>query len=146
MTNYYNNIGIGVVALGSVISHSSELNISKVFLIFPFISHQNLLQHLGRKSTKISSIEKLIAEKIGFFSNFNSRYLSSLVLTINSLQYLNDTGYIRIDNGIVILIKPFEYKPSMGARAKKIFSAAENVSHILDINVDKLYLNLRVEI
>ncbi len=146
MTSYYNNIGIGVITIGSVLNQSKELPISKLFLIFPFLSHQKLLQHLGRKSTAISNIEKLVAEKLSFFSNFNKRYLSSLVLTVNALQYLNDTGYVKIVDGNVILTKPFNYETSMGSRAKKIFNASGNISHILEDSVEKLYLTLRIEI
>lgn len=144
--SYYNNISIGIVALGSVLNQRKELPISKLFLIFPLISHQKLLQHLGRKTTKIKSIEKLIAEKTSFFSNFNKRYNDSLALTFNALQYLNDTGYVDVVDGTVILAKPFEYHKNMGSRSNKIFNASENISLLLKERVDKLYLNLRVEL
>ena len=144
--SYYNNISIGVIALGAVLNQSKELSISKIFLIFPFISHQKLTQHLGRKTTKIKSSEKLIVEKTSFFSNFNKRYTDSLVVTINALQYLNDMGYVRIYDGKVILEKPFEYDNKMGNRALKIFKASENIALILREGTSKLYLNLRVEI
>jgi hypothetical protein len=146
MTSYYNNVGIGIIALGSVLNHSKELSISKVFLIFPFLSHQKLLTYLGRKTTTITNIEKLVVEKISFFSNFNKRYMDSLILTINALQYLNDTGYINITNEKVIFNKSFEYDTKMGTRAKKMFNASKNISLILKDNQEKLYLHLRVEI
>ena len=69
-----------------------------------------------------------------------------MVATINALQYLNDTGYVRIYDGKVILEKPFEYNKKMGNRADKIFKASGNIALILRENSDKLYLNLRVEI
>lgn len=144
--SYYNNISIGIVSLGAVLNQSKELSISKIFLIFPFLSHQKLTQYLGRKTTKIKSSEKLIVEKNSFFSNFNKRYTDSLVATINALQYLNDTGYVKIHDGKVILEKPFKYNKNMGKRANKIFNASGNISLILRENSDKLYLNLRVEI
>lgn len=144
--NYYNNFGIGVVAIAAVLNHSKELAISKLFLIFPISSHQKLLQHLGRKTTKIRNIEKLIAEQISYFSNFNKRYVDSLVLTLNSIQYLNDTGYIDIVEGKVISSKLFEHHTMMGNRAKRIFNASENISILLQESSSKLYLNLRVEL
>ncbi len=146
MTNYYNNIGIGAISLGAVLNQSKELTLSKVFLIFPLLSHQKLLQHLGRNTTKSENIESLVVEKIGFFSNFNRRYESSLVLTTNALQYLNDTGYISIKYGLVSSTKPLKCEPAMGSRSKKIFNAAKNVSLLLKDSPEKLYLNLRVEI
>ncbi|MGK0271793.1 MAG: hypothetical protein ACI88H_002459 [Cocleimonas sp.] len=144
--SYYNNISIGIIALGAVINQSKELPISKLFLIFPLLSHQKLLQHLGRKTTNIKSTEQLIVDKMSCFANFNKRYCDSLVLTVNALQYLNDMGYIEINSGKVILVKPFEYHKKMGKRAMKMFNASENIAHILKDNSNKLYLNLRVEI
>lgn len=144
--SYYNNIGIGIVALGSVINQRKKLPISKLFLIFPLISHQKLLHHLGRNTTKIKSIEKLIVEKTSYFSNYNKRYKDSLALTVNALQYLNDAGYVDVMDGTVILAKPFEYHKKMGTRANKIFNASENISLLLKERTDKLYLNLRVEL
>jgi len=144
--SYYNNISIGIVSLGIVLNQSKELSISKIFLIFPLLSHQKLAQHLGRKTTKIKSSEKLIVEKTSFFSNFNKRYTDSLVVTINALQYLNDMGYVKIYDGKVILEKPFEYNKKMGNRANKIFNASGNIALILRENSNKLYLNLRVQI
>lgn len=144
--SYYNNFGIGVVALASVLNHGEELPISKLFLIFPLLSHQKLLQHLGRSTTKIRSIEELIVEKTSYFSNFNNRYTDSLVLTVNALQYLNEMRYVSIANGNVSLIKPFEYDSKMGSRAEKIFKASEKIALILKERSDKLYLNLRIEL
>jgi hypothetical protein len=145
-SSYYNNISIGIVSLGVVLNQIKELPISKLFLIVPLITHQKLLQHLGRETTKIRSIEKLIAEKTSFFSNFNKRYSDALVLTANSLQYLNDTGYVDLVDGMVILAKPFENHKKMGRRSSKIFKASENISLLLKERADKLYLNLRVKI
>ena len=126
--NYYNNFGIGVVSIGAVLSRSNALSISKIFLIFPLLSHQKLLQYLARQTTSVKSIEKLISDQVSYFSNFNKRYMDSLVVTMNSIQYLNDTGYIDISDGIVKLLKPFEYDSKMGKRANSIFKASDNIS------------------
>ena len=144
--SYYNNISMGIVALGAVLNESKELPISKLFLVFPLLSHQKLLQYLGRRTTEIKSIEKLIVEKTSCFSNFNSRYFDSLVLTVNALQYLNDTGYVDVTDEKVTLVKPFEYDSKMGDRANKMFKASENTALILRERSSKLYLNFRVEI
>ncbi len=144
--SYYNNLSMGIVALGAVLNQSKELPISKLFLIFPILSHRKLLQYMGRSTTKIKSIEKLIVEETASFSNFNKRYFDSLVLTVNALQYLTDTEYLYFDDGVVTLAKPFEYDSKMGNRANKIFKAAPNIALLLDERTDKLYLNLRVEL
>jgi len=144
--DYYNNFGVGVVAIGTVLNRSNTLPISKIFLIFPLISHQKLLQHLARKTTSIKSIEKIITDQVSYFSNFNKRYMDSLVVTMNSVQYLNDAGYIDISDGVVKLLKPFEYDSKMGRRANSIFKASENISQLLAETENKLYLNLRVEL
>lgn len=144
--NYYNNFGVSAVAIGAVLNTSHSLSISKTFLIFPLLSHQKLLQHLSRKTTKIKSIEKLISDETGYFSNFSERYMDSLVITINSIQYLNDTGYIEISDGVIKSIKKLDYNNKMGNRAKNFFKASENISSLLKETENKLYLNLRVEI
>lgn len=144
--NYYNNFGVSVVAIGAVLNISHSLSLSKIFLIFPLLSHQKLLQYLSRKTTKIKSIEKLISDETSYFSNFSERYMDSLVITVNSIQYLNDTGYIEISDGVIKLIKPLEYNEKMGKRAKNFFKASENISSLLTETENKLYLNLRVEI
>ncbi len=144
--SYYNNFGIGVIALGAVLSHSKELPIPKLFLIFPLLSHKELLQYLGNKNTKIRSLEKLIVVKTSCFSNFNNRYTDSLILTINALQYLHDMGYVNLIDGGVSLIKPFEYDEKMGVRAQQFFNASARVAFILKERSDNLYLNLRVEL
>lgn len=145
-SDYYNNIGFGVITLGSVLNKSQKISISKLFLILPLLSHQELLQYLSRKTTVVVSIEKLIVERISFFTNFNKRYYASLCLTINALQYLNDLGYVKIENSNVTLLNSFNYDSDMGKRADKVFLASSNVSQLLKDRVDKLYMNLRVEI
>jgi len=144
--NYYNNLGIGIIALGAILNQAKELSISKLCLVFPILSHQELLQYLSRKTTQIRSIEKLLVDKTSCFSNFNKRYYASLSLTINALQYLNDIEYVRVTNNQVILSKPFQYDKKMGKRAVKFFDASENIARLLQERSDKLYLNLRVEL
>jgi hypothetical protein len=146
IVSYYNNISIGAVALGATLAKCERLPMSNLFLVFPLVSHQSLLQYLGRKTTKSVSIEKLIAEKANYFSNFNKRYTDSLVLTLNALSFLHEMEYVRIEDGEVVLIKTFNYDKKMGSRAKKVFRAAENIALLLDENPGKLYLNLRVEL
>lgn len=144
--NLYNNFGVGAVAIAAVLNKCSSLPISKVTLIFPLINHQELLSYLSRKSTKINSFDKLVIEKTIFFSNFNKRYYDSLSSTMNALQYLNDQGYIEFRNNEVHMIKSMDYSKEMGTRTSKIFLASNNINLILNELVEKLYLNLRIEL
>ena len=142
----YNNIGIGALAIGSVISINNGLSLAKTALILPFITHTECLNYLARATTQATSIEKLIAERTSYFSNFNIRYYDSLCLSFSSIQYLTEMGYVELKGDLLVKIKPLEYDSKMGKRAKKIFQAANNVSELLLENDNKLYLNLRVQL
>lgn len=146
MNSMYNNFGIGVIALNSVLSHTENCSIAKSTLIYPLISHQELLNHLSRKSTKISSIEKLIISKPNCFSNFNKRYYDSLRHSFNALQYMSDLNIIHILNNKLAIKSKLEYDSSMGERAEKIFNASENISKLLSASDELLFLNLRVQL
>jgi len=142
----YNNIGIGALAIGSVLSINNELSLAKATLILPFITHTECLNYMARATTQVISIEKLIAERTSYFSNFNARYYDSLCLSFSSIQYLTEMGYAQLQGDLLLKIEPLEYNTKMGARAKKIFQAANNVSALLSENDKKLYLNLRVQL
>lgn len=144
--NVYNNFGIGAIAIAAVLNKCKSLPIAKITLIFPLVAHQELLSYLSRASIQIKSLDKLLIEKTVFFSNFNRRYYDSLASTLNALQYLNDQGYIEFKENEIRMIKPLDYSNKMGKRTKKIFLASENITLILNESVEKLYLNLRVEL
>ncbi|HAI10433.1 MAG TPA: hypothetical protein DCM28_01930 [Phycisphaerales bacterium] len=134
------------VSIGSVVGRDVKIELSKIFLIYPLISHSGLLSYLSRKNIYIRSVEELIALKMPFLSNFNQRYEDSLLLTVNSLQLLSDMGYLTIVDGLVSSNTKMTYDISMGKRAKKIFDASENILKILEADSSSLYLNLRVKL
>jgi tRNA A22 N-methylase len=142
----YNNIGIGALAIGSVLSINNELSLSKTTLILPFITHTECLNYLARATTQATSIEKLIAERTSYFSNFNARYYDTLCLSFSSIQYLTEMGYAKLQGDLLLKKKSLEYNAKMGNRAKKIFQATNNLSALLLENDKKLYLNLRVQL
>ena len=142
----YNNIGVGAIAIGSVLSISTELSVAKTTLIMPLITHTESLYYLARATTQVKSIEKLIAERTSYFSNYNARYYDSLCLSFSSIQYLTEMGYAQLKGDVLLKIKPLRYDKKMGTRAHKIFQAANNVSAILSENDKNLYLNLRVQL
>lgn len=142
----YNNIGIYSMALCSVLQHMKKITVSEALLIAPLITHQELLNHLARKTTTITTIENLIVSKTSYFSNFNRRYYDSLTTSINSILFLHDIGYINIHGKEITLTEPLTYSNEMGSRVKKIFSASCNISRIFSSPIESLYLNLRVEL
>ena len=142
----YNNLGIGIVSIGFVINIMKSISLDKVFLIIPFFTHQELLTYLGKSNSDIKSIEQIISNKIGCFSNFNNRYFDTLVLSMNAIQYLIDMEYVELINGNLVLKKAMVFDNKMGARAEKIYKASNNVAKLLNDNSSNLYLNLRVEI
>jgi len=142
----YNNIGVGAIAIGAVLSISNKLSVPKATLVLPIITHTESLYYLSRKTTQAPSVEKLISEKTSYFSNFNSRYYDALTLSFTSIQYLTEMGYARLDEGALLKTKPLEYDTNMGNRAKKIFQAANNISSILKGSDKTLFLNLRVQL
>jgi len=142
----YNNLGIGIISIASVINIMQSMSLDKVFLIIPFFTHQELLNYLGKSGSDIKSIEQIMSDKINCFSNFNKRYFDSLVLSMNSIQYLIDMEYVDFNSGNLFLKKDLVYDKQMGDRANKIYKAANNVAKLLSDNSCNLYLNLRVEI
>ena len=142
----YNNIGIGVIAISSILDLNEKLSLAKITLIIPFITHNECLNYLAKPSTKILSVEKFIVEKTSYFSNFNDRYYDSLILIFSSIQYLAEMGYIGFKNGLVYRIKKLEYNTNMGKRAEKIYRSADNISKILSEKEEKLFLNLRIKL
>ena len=144
--NTYNNLGFGIISIASVLNIIKSLSVDKVFLIIPFFTHQELLAFLSNPRTEIKSIEQLVSHKINCFSNYNKRYFDSLVLAINSIQYLIDMEYAEFENGNLLLMKEMQFDSGMGKRAGKIYRAANNVAKLLADNSNNLYLNLKVEL
>jgi len=148
MDNYfYNNIGICSSALVATLQEfDREVELTKLFLIMPFLSHKQLTNYLSRGNVNILSLDSLLIDKKSYFTNFNKRFYQSLPLTINTLQYLNDIEIIQIEKNKVTLLKNIQYDSTMGKRAEKIYKASKNIVKILNESNEKLYLNLRIEL
>ncbi|MEE1165576.1 MAG: three component ABC system middle component [Treponema sp.] len=142
----YNNLGIGIISIMSVLNKLEVLAIEKVFLILPIITNSELLSYLGRKDVEMMGIEQLIPHKIKCFVNFNKRFYDNLSLCINSLQYLFDMKYISINGSLIMKNKDLPFDKKMGKRAERIYNASERISKLLKENSNKLYLNLKVEL
>lgn len=144
--NTFNNLGIGIISIASVINTVKKISLDKVFLIIPFFTHQELLAYLGNANSDIKSIEQLISHKVNCFSNYNKRYYDTLILTLNSIQYLIDMDYVILKDEQLQLQKELLYDKKMGKRAEKIYKASDNVAKLLADTPSNLYFNLKVEI
>ena len=142
----YNNVGVCALAIMFILKHAPKLSISKVLLIMPFITHRQLLAYLSNGNSKIIGLEKLIIDKVPYFSNFNRRYYDSLCLTINSIQFLVEIGVVRLEKNMIVFDSDINYEPEMGKRMKKIEKASSNIALLLSENEIKSYLNLRIEL
>ena len=142
----YNNIGICSLGIFATLQHTEYLPISKILLIIPIIAHSGLTSYLARSTTKVMSIEQIIAKQPQYFSNFNDRFYDGIVASINSLQLLTEIAAIEWSDGHFSVSKKIPYEKSMGSRSKKIFDASENISSLLKDDAANLYTNLRVQV
>lgn len=142
----YNNIGICSLGIVATLQQIEHLSISKILLIMPIIAHFELTSYLARSTTKVMSIEQIIAKQPKYFSNFNDRFYDSLVSSINSLQLLIEIAVIEWSDGNFTVLEKINYEESMGARSKKIFDASKNISTLLNDSTANLYTNLRIQI
>lgn len=146
MISLFNNIALSSISICFILNHFPSLELNKVMLIMPFITHKDLLQYISNANADFKSIEELIAKKPTCFSNFNQRFYDTLPLTVNSIQFLHDMQMIVFSDGLVSLLNPIEYELGMGKRLHKINKASEKLAKILAVNPTDLYLNLRVQI
>lgn len=142
----FNNIGIDALAIVFVLEKSDTLPISKALLVAPIVSHQALMNHLARKSTKVLSFEKYLIENIGNFSNFNDRFYGTLTNSVNAIQLLSELAIIEFRDGSIRLIREIEFNKKMGKRAEKIRKAAPNIAKLISEKKETTYLNLRIEL
>ncbi|MEG7619585.1 hypothetical protein, partial [Enterococcus faecalis] len=99
----YNNELIGVISILSVLNELKKITITKALLIMPFYSHQQSLKVLKNNKVKIRSIEEFIIKYPSYFSNYNERFHSLLIVSINSIILLNKMGIITIQDNYIAL-------------------------------------------
>ncbi len=145
----YNNELIGVISILSVLNELKKITITKALLIMPFYSHQQSLKVLKNNKVKIRSIEEFIIKYPSYFSNYNERFHSLLIVSINSIILLNKMGIITIQDNYIALNAETELsyeEKDIGRRACEILKASNKLSNILREAEENLYLQLRVEI
>lgn len=141
----YNNIGIGSVALATVMNEIKSLSISKALLVLPLIIHQPTLQLLANKRTSIKGSAALASNYPRLLTNFNQRYYSTLPLTLNSIQLLISLNYVEFNNNLELKNLIYVDK-EFGDRSIKISKAAPKIAELLQESEEELYLNFRVKL
>lgn len=144
----FNNIGISSIGICAILPYlpGRKLSLTKAMLVMPLVTNSELLNYVARKGVATKGIEKLIIENPACFSNFNDRFYDSLTTSINGVQFLINIDAVRFDGESVFAKRTIDYNDGMGERAKKIFSAAQNLASLLHDSDENLYLNLRVEL
>ncbi|WP_416310372.1 three component ABC system middle component [Pseudomonas sp. W03] len=141
----YNNVGIGVVAVGSVLNHLGSLSIPKTLLIIPMIMHSPTLAYMGSKATLERGSAALASGYPQLLVNFNERFESSLPLSVNSIQLLIHLGYAEL-GATLVRKRRLPIDSDFGKRAKKIDQASQKIAELLLETEDELYLNFRVKL
>ena len=147
----YNNVGIGLVALLSVIKHFEDLDYAKALLIQPLLLHNPLTNYVKKANVVINGIEDLTLSKVEYFLNYNDRYFSLLPLSINTILIAEKMKFIKLEDTKIIVnksnIKAFDFNSKLlGKRAKNIIAASANISRLLKEESSELYFKLRVEV
>ncbi|WP_227136330.1 hypothetical protein [Kosakonia radicincitans] len=63
----FNNIGIGAVAIGTVLNFVNTLSIPKALLIVPLIIHNPTVSFISKKNTRARSSAALVSNFPEFF-------------------------------------------------------------------------------
>lgn len=145
----YNNEGIGLVALISVLRETKKLEYSKAFLIFPFLLNNDIVKYLKRRNANVLGISSLISNQIVVFSNFNAIYYSFYPLTLNVIAIAEELQLISISQNFIEYIEPnkFEINSSeLGNRAESIVSASKPLADLLQQSSQQLYFSLRIKL
>lgn len=139
----YNNVGICAVALMSVLSRIHRLSLPKALLVMPLVMHEGTVKFLSNANARQRQIAALVAARADLFANFRQRYESSLVVTLNTIQILVESGHIHFDKEIRAL-RPLDINNSFGSRAMRIEKASANIAALLESSEAELYLNMRI--
>ena len=149
INSFYNNELLTGISILAVLKKNGSLEISKALLIHPILSYTEVLKYVKRSNVRIRSIEELIVKYNIKFTNFNTRYLENLSLSINSILLLKQLKLIEIEgNRLIHSSTDFDFKDkSLSGRANELMLASINISEMLKReDVSNLYLSLRIEI
>jgi Family of unknown function (DUF6521) len=142
----YNNIGIGAIAVLSIMNYRETISLPKCLLIMPLVMHKDSLGFLSNKNTSFKSVAALVTTHPELFINFDKRYSSALAISLNSIQLLIELKLVRYSDGFIYSTKKINITADFGKRARKIALASEKISHLLNSSDEELYLNLRIKL
>lgn len=143
----FNNEMIAAISIASVVRHLKQGTIAQMVLIIPLISEKKTLNFLAKQNTKVRSIEELIIKNPETIVNFNNRYLSNLITSLNSIFLLKEMNIIQMNNSDIFYnpANNFDFSSKqLGTRLEKMISCSEKLAYILDDKIENLYLQLRV--
>ncbi|MEN8283547.1 three component ABC system middle component [Acinetobacter gerneri] len=141
----YNNLAICSASLLIVLDKVENLDLSKALLIYPVIMHSEMLTFLSKKNTKKRKLNSLILTHPSFFINFDDRFNDSLIITLNSIQYLIASNQIIFDKKLMIN-REININEKFGERILLIKKASDKIIYLLDHPIEELYLNLRIKL
>lgn len=141
--NGYNNVGICAVALMGVLSRTKRLSLPKALLVMPLVMHEGTVKFMGNSNVRQRQIAALVTARADLFANFRQRYESSLVVTLNTIQLLVESGHLHFERDLRLL-RSLDVNKAFGVRALKIEKASTNLAALLESSEEELYLNMRV--
>lgn len=147
----YNNIGFSLISFLPIIKNMNSLEYSKSLLILPLVLYDPLMKYLKDGRVTIRGIEDLILSKVEYFLNYNDRYFNYLPLSLNTIIFAEEMGYIEINDNQIMPIKQkiekIEFNVrEFGNRINNVYKATDNIIKILDEDVKELYFKLRIEV
>lgn len=143
--NGFNNVGLCATAIACVVEHTGTLPLSKAILVMPLVMHDATLSFLSKGNIRKREAAALTSVKPDLFANFNSRFESSLVLSLNAIQLLVQLGYSHMQNEL-FPGEAINVGPDFGKRAERIVKATPNIAAVLASPVEELYLNFRIQL
>lgn len=143
--NKYNNAGIAAIAISSVLNHTKTLPLTKALLVMPIVMHNETTKFLASERTRSRAIATLVTVRPDFVLNFNRRFHSSLIHSVNAVQLLHTLGHIELDS-VLKQKRQFACTKEFGTRAALIEKASFEIANLLQSSEEELYLNLRIEL
>lgn len=142
----YNNEGLCMIGIMSILEIVKEMNYSKIMLIAPIIFNEKSRKFLASNST-VRSLEEFEIKQNIIVSKFNSMYYNYLPISINSLVILADMNFIELKSDKIkikeSLIEKID-KKKIGKRANQIIKISKKVINIINEPEEKIYMQLGV--
>lgn len=145
-SSYYNNLGINAFAISYVLREAGFLTLPQILLILPVVAHRQMLKTLAHGSFRFVSFENYLIDNIEFFYNFNERYLSSLIPTVNAVQLLCEIGVVQLKGDGAVIASELPFDASLGKRAERVKRASTNIAALVSGPAEVFYLNARIEL